>query len=58
MTEHRPLPHLYKDMILKQYQEIVRLEMDCLKNPSNYFFEHNGAKCLKLKNLFMRVNII
>lgn len=23
--------------------------MDCLKNPSNYFFEHNGAKCLKLK---------
>lgn len=31
--------------------------MDCLKNPSNYFFEHNGAKCLKLK-LFMRVNVV
>lgn len=31
--------------------------MDCLKNPSNYFFERNGAKCLKLK-LFMRVNVV
>lgn len=59
MTEHCLLPHLRKvtDMILYQHQEIVRLEMDCLKDPSNYFLECNGAKCLKLK-LFTRVNVI
>lgn len=31
--------------------------MDCLKNPSNYFFEHNGAKCLKLKTYLWELTL-
>lgn len=64
MTEHCPLPHLYKvtDMVLVTYTHKISGNRPSRyglpkKDPSNYFFEHNGAKCLKLK-LFMKVNAL